>query len=118
MMYHKAMLFDPSAARPIMEAPTPEEAKKRGREIKNFDREVWAKKADAIVERGNYLKFGQHKDLKKILVDTKEKVMVEASPTDRVWGIGFSVEDAPGREKEWGDNRLVDQRSDSSGTDV
>jgi predicted NAD-dependent protein-ADP-ribosyltransferase YbiA (DUF1768 family) len=85
MMYHKALLFDPSVAQSILKAATPEEAK----------------------QRGNYLKFGQNEDLKGYLLDTGEKVMVEASPTDRVWGIGFSVENAPGREKEWGDNRWV-----------
>jgi ribA/ribD-fused uncharacterized protein len=107
MMYHKALLFDPSVAQSILKAATPEEAKQRGREIKHFDRAVWARKSDGIVERGNYLKFGQNEDLKGYLLDTGEKVMVEASPTDRVWGIGFSVENAPGREKEWGDNRWV-----------
>jgi len=105
MMYRKALLFDPDAAQPIVDAPTPEEAKRRGREIRHFDKEKWNKHADDIVERGNYLKFSQHDDLKGYLLDTGDKTMVEANPDDRIWGIGFSVEDAPGREKEWGANR-------------
>ena len=105
MMYQKALLFDSEAAQPILDAPTPEEAKKRGRAIRNFDRAVWAREADGVVERGNYLKFGQIDDLREYLLQTGEKVMVECNPTDRIWGIGFTVEEARGREAEWGDNR-------------
>ena len=61
---------------------------------------------DAVVERGNLLKFTQNEKLKKILLETQYKTLVEASPNDRTWGIGFNVEQALGNEHEWGDNRL------------
>lgn len=105
MMYGKAMLFEPSVADAIIHAKTPKEAKRLGREIKGFDREVWNEHADDIVERASYLRFKQHPDLLPHLLVTGEKTLVEANPDDRIWGIGFSVEDAPEHEEEWGQNR-------------
>ena len=105
MMHGKAMAFDPSAAQVILDAPTPEDAKALGRKIRNFDRKKWDEYADDIVQRGNYLKFGQDAELKGYVVETKGKVLVEASEADRIWGIGFSAKDAPGNEDKWGANR-------------
>ena len=31
---------------------------------------------------------------------------MEASPDDKIWGIGFNSEDAEGREAEWGNDGL------------
>lgn len=107
MMAAKAMKFDPDAAQAIIDAGTPAEAKELGRKVRHFDRKAWNEVADDIVERGNYLKFTQNDRIKKYLLDTGDRIMVEASPTDRIWGIGFSAEDAPGREDEWGTNRQV-----------
>ena len=59
-----------------------------------------------MVEEGNYLKFSQNHDLKEVLLGTGDKVLVEASPDDRIWGIGFNSEEAEGRESEWGNNGL------------
>ena len=105
-MYGKALLFDPEVAQAILDAPTPAEAKALGRKIKNFDRVKWGEHSDDIVERGNYLKFGQDPELKGYVVKTKGKTLVEASKTDRVWGIGFSAEEAVGKEDQWGTNRM------------
>lgn len=105
MMYHKSLLFDPSVSASILAAETPDIAKKLGREIKNFNRELWNDYADKIVERGNYLKFRQHPQALKELLGTKGKIMVEASPDDRIWGIGFSRDEAKGNEARWGLNR-------------
>ena len=59
-----------------------------------------------VVERGNLLKFTQNEHLKKILLGTGERILVEASPTDRIWGIGFNSKDAPGNKDKWGENKL------------
>lgn len=112
MMHGKAMVFDPDVAQAILDAPTPAEAKALGRKIKNFDRNKWDEVADDIVERGNYLKFGQDRDLKGYVLETRGKTLVEASTTDRIWGIGFAAEDAPGKEDQWGANRSVMKNSD------
>jgi len=105
MMCHKALLFDPEAAQAILDSPTPEEAKRLGRLIRGFDREVWNGKADGVVERANYLKFSQHEDLKGYVFRTEGKTLVECNRDDRIWGIGYGVEDAKGNEDKWGQNR-------------
>jgi ribA/ribD-fused uncharacterized protein len=106
-VYHKALLFDPSKALAIAQAPSPAEAQKLGRELKNFDKAKWDEYNDSIVQKGNHLKFGQDKDGKalKTLMETRGKELVEASPKDRIWGIGFGREDAWGHREEWGTNR-------------
>ncbi|ARF08699.1 protein of unknown function DUF1768 [Catovirus CTV1] len=70
------------------------EIKKLGRLVKNFDQKLWNQYKNKIVEHGNFLKFSQNKDLEKILLDTKDKILVEASPYDKIWGIGLSEENA------------------------
>lgn len=78
MMYHKSMLMgDKETAEKILAAPHPSEAKLLGRQVKNFDQDIWNAHADQIVEMGNYLKFTQHQDLKEVLMKTGEKEIVE-----------------------------------------
>lgn len=71
-----------------------------------FDQQKWDSSCNSIVERGNYLKFSQNVKLKEILLATGSKTIVEASPSDRIWGIGFDAEHAEGKEAEWGANKL------------
>jgi len=108
-VYHKALLFDPSKALDIAHASSPAEAQRLGRELKNFDRARWNEVNDGIVERANYLKFGQNKDGKafKTLLDTVGKELIEASPKDRIWGIGYGSQDAWEHRDDWGTNRYV-----------
>ncbi|MCJ1459064.1 hypothetical protein MMC28_009441 [Mycoblastus sanguinarius] len=107
MMYWKALLMgDDAVAEKILVAPGPGEAKALGREVSNFDQEVWDANCDGVVERGNLLKFEQNQRLKEILLGTGNKMIVETSPNDRVWGIGFNTEDAQGKGDEWGENKL------------
>ena len=107
MMYQKALLMsDRTTAEKILSCETPAEAKQLGREVKGFDQEVWDHECDKVVEDANWLKFSQDKRLAEVLTGTGEKQIVEASPNDRIWGIGFNSEEALGREKEWGMNRL------------
>ncbi|MDJ0633261.1 MAG: NADAR family protein [Xenococcaceae cyanobacterium MO_188.B29] len=42
-----------------------------------------------IVVKGNLAKFSQKEALKEFLLNTKERILVEASPRDRIWGIGL-----------------------------
>ncbi|KUJ14361.1 DUF1768-domain-containing protein [Mollisia scopiformis] len=107
MMYRKAVLFgDQGVADRILVAQTPGEAKTLGREAGPFDQAKWDSCCDDIVEKGNYLKFSQNESLKKILLNTGDKIIVEASPSDRIWGIGFDTENAEGNNKDWGQNKL------------
>ncbi|KAM3425073.1 hypothetical protein BST61_g7040 [Cercospora zeina] len=107
MMYHKALLMgDEEVADKIAKADTPAKAKQLGREVKNFQQDQWDQNCDRIVEEGSYLKFKQNEKLGKILLGTGNRQLVETSPNDRLWGIGFNSEEAEGNEDKWGDNRL------------
>ena len=90
MMAGKARLFeDNEMLEKIILSKSPAEAKKLGRQVKNYDETTWQAHRYEIVKEGNLLKFGQHPDLKEFLVNTQERVLVEASPYDNIWGIGM-----------------------------
>ena len=90
MMAKKAELFgDIASMREILDSETPNDAKMLGRKVKNFDFQLWMAHCSRIVEQGNYLKFSQHEDLWAILNGTGDKILVEASPFDTIWGIGM-----------------------------
>ena len=95
MMAEKARLFgDELALVQILDAPDPKSVKALGREVVDFDSRVWEANARRIVREGNVAKFGQNHHLQKFLLATADKVLVEASPYDRVWGIGLDEHDA------------------------
>ena len=109
MMAKKALLFgDQEIAEKIMAAEKPAIAKQLGREVKNFDAVVWEEKAFSIVVEGNQHKFMQNGLLKEYLLQTGNKIIVEASPADKVWGIGLArdAEDA-GNPFEWKGTNLL-----------
>ncbi len=92
MMAQKALLFnDLEIYQQIIAAKSPAEAKALGRQVRQFDNDVWNSKRAAIVVRGNLEKFRQHLDLQAFLLNTKERVLVEASPVDSIWGIGLAA---------------------------
>lgn len=91
MMAEKALLFgDQAIYEKILQSVKPGEAKALGRQVRNFDQEIWNKKRLTIVLQGNLHKFGQHADLKQFLLQTGNRVLVEASPVDPIWGIGMA----------------------------
>ena len=93
MMAEKARLFnDEAALRQILAARSPAEAKKLGREIQHFEPEVWEARKVDIVIAGNLHKFSQHPELQKFLLSTGDRVLVEASPVDTIWGIGLAAD--------------------------
>lgn len=91
MMAKKALLFDDrKTLEKILASEKPAIAKQLGREVSGFDTEIWAKSSYEIVVEGNMHKFSQNEFLKKFLLQTGNKVIVEASPPDTIWGIGLS----------------------------
>lgn len=107
MMYKKAELFDDKEAmQQIMKEKYPGDQKAIGRRVKNFKREVWDKASEDIMAIGLKAKFEQNPHLMKELIKVKDTVLVEASPYDRIWGIGYSEENALGYVDNWGENRL------------
>lgn len=94
MMWSKAMLFgDETAAARILDAKHPSEAKALGRQVERFDEAAWERARFGIVVAGSIAKFSQHGDLRAFLTGTGNRVLVEASPMDRVWGIGLAASD-------------------------
>ncbi len=91
MMAEKARLFkDEEILEKIINCESPGEAKKLGRQVRNFDVEIWNEHRYEIVKQGNHFKFEQNSDLKYFLLSTKNRVLVEASPVDSIWGIGLA----------------------------
>lgn len=94
MMWHKATLFgDDQVAERVLDAAHPHRAKALGRQVRGFDEATWAARRHDIVVAGSVAKFGQHEELGRFLLGTGERVLVEASPVDRVWGIGLAADD-------------------------
>ena len=91
MMAEKARLFGAEDIRlNIIASQSPKQAKDWGRSIQGFDELVWKQHRFAIVCAGNYAKFAQHPDLQAFLLNTGNRVLVEASPVDKIWGIGMA----------------------------
>ncbi|MBB5020234.1 hypothetical protein HNQ59_003551 [Chitinivorax tropicus] len=95
MMAEKARLFsDEPIRQAILATPSPAEAKKLGRKIRGFHDQTWVDHRLDIVLQGNLAKFRQHAAMRAFLLSTGEQVLVEASPTDAIWGIGLSADHA------------------------
>lgn len=95
MMSQKALLFGDTAVNTeIMQANHPKQFKDLGRKISGFNEKIWNDNKTDIVIRGNYAKFSQNPELKKFLLNTGNRVLVEASPYDRIWGIGMSADNS------------------------
>ncbi|KAK0856952.1 hypothetical protein LTS02_010396 [Friedmanniomyces endolithicus] len=107
MMYRKALLFkDTATAAEILKTTSPRKQKGLGRQIQGYDQAKWEEARIAIVQRGNLLKFsqctnvasmkmddvGEPVPLKSLLLATGVHDLVEASPFDEIWGIGFKAE--------------------------
>jgi len=95
MMVQKAILFkDEETAAKILSAQTPREQKALGRSVRNFQHDQWEAHCKQFVYEANYAKFTQNQPLLETLLATKGTTLVEASPTDRIWGVGL-LEDDP-----------------------
>ncbi|WP_369813914.1 NADAR family protein [Tenacibaculum sp. MAR_2010_89] len=85
-MAEKARLFNCEGIRQkIIECKSPAAAKKLGRQVENFNSDIWNSHRFQIVVNGNYAKFSQNSALKEFLIQTKRRVLVEASPVDPIW---------------------------------
>ncbi|BCJ48199.1 hypothetical protein GCM10010168_25590 [Actinoplanes ianthinogenes] len=94
MMWRKAELFgDTASAGHILAAGHPRQAKTLGGRVTPFDQQTWDEHRFAIVVAGNLAKFRQNPELGTFLLGTGNRVLVEASPMDRVWGIGLTRDD-------------------------
>ena len=91
MMAQKALLFDnPKVFKKILNCEKPGEAKELGRQVIGFDEIIWRENRFDIVRLGNIHKFNQNKEMGEYLLKTGNRVLVEASPVDTIWGIGLT----------------------------
>jgi ribA/ribD-fused uncharacterized protein len=103
MMAEKAALFaDDEIRAKVLAAPNPGAAKALGRHVRGFDEARWVEARFAIVCRANEAKFTQSPELGAFLAQTGNRVLVEASPVDRIWGIGLAQDDeCAGNPNQW-----------------
>ncbi len=93
MMAKKAELFnDKEIFEKIIACNSPAEAKKLGREVRNYDDVMWLEHRYQIVKEGNFHKFSQNPELCEYLLNTGNRILVEASPVDSIWGIGLAAD--------------------------
>ena len=110
MMYYKALLFnDLDKAAEILKAEHPKDDQKLGREIKNFNQNIWDNSKTSIVFYANLLKFSQNPALMQKLLSFDDNItFVEASPTDLIWGVGLDENDEKIiDEKNWRGKNLL-----------
>lgn len=102
-MWEKAIFFgDMDTAALIMKTPAPNQCKKLGRIVKNFNAEKWLEAGYKVMVDVNMAKFSQKLILKDVLLSTEDKIIVEASPYDTIWGIGlYHDDDRVLDEKNW-----------------
>ncbi|KAH6968851.1 hypothetical protein DER45DRAFT_31219 [Fusarium avenaceum] len=132
LMHQKALVFnDQDIATQILKTDSPRKVKSLGRKVKNFDEKTWLKHRRDVARRGNILKFTRaiteegfkrgtpngnaaadsllqpiESSLLDTLLSTGDRDLVEASPFDRIWGIGFRAADAETARDAWGENLL------------
>ena len=94
MMHGKAVLFgDLAVAERILASISPKMHKALGRKVSGFDEQLWRNERERIVYEGNHAKFTLNAELLKALLATAGTELVEASPLDRIWGVGLKAED-------------------------
>ena len=93
MMASKARTFtgNDDILAEILHNNDPTKIKAFGRKVQNYDDNIWSRVRYEVVVKGNYAKFSQNDNLKKILLDTRDAILVEASPYDTIWGVGLGI---------------------------
>lgn len=97
MMAEKARLFkDEETLEMIMDTEDPRTQKNLGRVVQGFDKDIWEEDQENgrprcwnIVFKGNMAKFSQNSYLLERLMESDGTTLVEASPYDRIWGVGM-----------------------------
>jgi ribA/ribD-fused uncharacterized protein len=88
----------------------PRDAKAYGRKsIANFNQFFWEQGREQIMEHAVYLKFKQNDELRYQLLKTDNKIFVEASPYDSIWGVGITVCPEAADPKNWKGLNLLGQ---------
>jgi hypothetical protein len=84
----------------------PQDAKGIGRQIRNYNDRIWSAKRYHAMVQVLEAKF-EDPELKEILLATGDRIIVEASPYDRIWGVGLSEEDDDLYKGNWKGQNLL-----------
>lgn len=94
MMAQKALLFNDSEKyNEVMGTSHPRRMQQLGREVRGYDQKIWDENKERIVYEASKYRLEQCSEFRKLLEKTKGLILVEASPIDRVWGIGLHEDD-------------------------
>ena len=109
MMYHKAIIFlDREIADNILNTSNPRKLKELGRQVKNYDDDIWKYHRSNVIYAANKAKFSQTPRLMDVLTDTMGTTLVEAAPNDKIWGIGLVADDIKAQKREtWEGKNLL-----------
>jgi len=110
MMLWKALIFahdenreiNLQIADKIKGNKNPNTVRTLGRQIKGYDEEVWKKLRYGVVLEGNYLQFTQNEEMRKVLLSTNNREIVEAASYDSIWGVGYAEHNAEANRQTWG----------------
>jgi ribA/ribD-fused uncharacterized protein len=108
-MMEKALFFNDYEAAFFMAAcENGGSVKAIGRKVLNFDEKAWYDVSYEKMLMACKAKFAQNAVLAEQLKATGERIIVEASPTDLIWGVGLHEDDPLIlNERNWrGENRL------------
>lgn len=109
LMLEKCLMFDPSnheLLNQILNANSPKDVKKFGRMVRNFDEKKWERSRYDIMRDALIAKFEQNEYAKNILLNTGNQLIAEASPYDKIWGIGINARQASAGQQWDGRNLL------------
>ena len=103
MMYAKAKLMgDNDSIKKIKKTSDPYKVKRLGRSIKPWKEQLWISKRLSLVIDILYAKFSSNETLRNELLGTDDLYLVEASPSDKIWGVGLDESDpAIHNKKNW-----------------
>jgi ribA/ribD-fused uncharacterized protein len=89
-----------------MKINNPGQMKRYNANMPNIDKRLWDAKSTDICYTAVKEKFAQNQDLLALLQDTEQKELIEASPYDKIWGIGFGLDEPKLLQKkdQWGKN--------------
>lgn len=93
-MAYKALVFNDFATlEAILQAGSPDIQKRFGRQVRNFNQNIWTQYAPDVMYEACLAKFTQHDKLRQKLIETNNRTIVEAAWYDNIWGVGLREDD-------------------------
>jgi ribA/ribD-fused uncharacterized protein len=93
MLTKALMMKDFTTFELIIQSKTPSNTKKLGRKVSPWNQKLWDQNLELIIDHILLQKFSSNPSYAKVLLDTNEYILVEASPTDCILGVGLSITD-------------------------